>query len=164
MFFNHKIKWITCTGDECSKQNNETCWRGLGDIHVLRTGLRLVNSKNPEGTPKSHTHSGRGLFSVVCLMSKARALIALKCSRGFSKRCAFLPWDHRWNYFYTCTVTKSQQWGHSIEIRGGRPSQSGIKVDSPRWDPQVPSAGSKSSLGHRNPRWIIRVLQPSLSK
>lgn len=154
MFFNHKNKWIACTGDERSKQNNETCWRGLWGVHVLRTWLRLA-WRTQKGF-RSHTHSRRGLFSAVYLMSKARALVALKCSRGFSKRCAFLPWGHRWNYFYTCAVTKSQHWGHKSEkadLVSQRP-----ELDSPHCTHQVQSAGCTLCLGHLYPWWIIHVL------
>lgn len=40
--------------------------------------------------PGSHTHSRRGLFSPIYLMSKAIALVALKCSIWFSKKYTFL--------------------------------------------------------------------------
>lgn len=40
--------------------------------------------------PGSHTHSRRGLFSPIYLMSKAISLVALNCSRWCSKKYTLL--------------------------------------------------------------------------
>lgn len=83
-----KTAFITRTGEHRRQQNNETCLKG----HVGHLCFKHWAHSSVWRTQKalrSHTHSKRGLSGPVYLMSKATVLVALKCSRGFFKRCTF---------------------------------------------------------------------------
>lgn len=144
-------------------------WQYLWGIHVLSTWLKLV--WRIQKKIWSHTHSRRGLFSTIYLMSKATALVAVKCSRWFSKKC-FSGTGSQVEVFLHVLSLKVNIGVHLQKSENASPVSQRPKLDSSCCAPSPSLEWSHTwgqTIGHEcsftehlHPRWRSHVLPSSL--